>query len=50
MNQEQKQEAIQVMEVAAKLSGDALARLLIYGEGLRDALALRPRAAEKKEK
>ena len=25
MNQEQKQEAIQVMEVAAKLSGDALA-------------------------
>lgn len=45
MNQEQKQEAIQVMEVAAKLSGDALARLLIYGEGLRDALA-----AEKKEK
>lgn len=47
MNQEQKQEAIQVMEVAAKLSGDALARLLIYGEGLRDALAL---ATEKKEK
>ena len=34
MNQEQKQEAIQVMEVAAKLSGDALARLLAGRDAL----------------
>ena len=40
MSEQQKQAASEIYQIAAQLSGEALARLTIYGEGLRDGKAL----------